>query len=347
MGRGGKFSLNAPSFQGKTLQYRIGSQGSGGGNGDGGSGGAGGKISIRGDGGTGGGAGTRGWSGHGGGGGAASYLNVPTIGTVIACGSGGGGGGGSHRAPTPNRSPEGPTGQGKPFVSNPGPVTLTDGGRGGQYAPDGGGGGGGGGGAPGGPGGNLGYDRQYGGDNGNGGVSKYDSSRVTLINAFLNSGNGFGSLDYTYVVETPSTEQRNTTFSGTNSSTLTISSDFEAAQEVYCVVSFTGATNTPVTSDKVTFNVVPGTGNEMINFEFIDNSSTGVGLENCGSFNLRNGAYTFQTRVGGEYTDDIITFYPPDKDIEVFIDLYGSRGDEWDAPLIQFSWWNWRKGWIW
>ena len=69
------------------------------------------------------------------------------------------------------------------------------------------------------------------------------------------------------MVVTPSTEQRNTTFSGTNSSTLTISSDFEAAQEVYVVVSFTGATNTPVTSDKVTFNVVPGTGNEMINFE--------------------------------------------------------------------------------
>ena len=70
----------------------------------------------------------------------------------------------------------------------------------------------------------------------------------------------------------------------------------------------------------------------MINFEFIDNSSTGLGLENSGSFNLRNGAYTFQTRVGGEYTDDVITFYPPDKDVEVFIDLYGSRGDEWDAP---------------
>ena len=95
----------------------------------------------------------------------------------------------------------------------------------------------------------------------------YDSPSATLINAFLNNGNGYGTLDYTYVVVTPSTEQRTTTFSGTNSSTLTISSDFEAAQEVYVVVSFTGATNTPVTSDKVTFNVVPGTGNEMINFE--------------------------------------------------------------------------------
>ena len=331
-GRGGRFTLNAPSFQGKTLQYRIGSQGSSGGNGDGGEGAAGGVVTGSGDGARGGGAGSRGWSGHGGGGGAASYLNVPTIGTVIACGGGGGGGGGSHRAGTPNRSPAGPPGEGNPLEASPGPVTVTDGGEGNNASPDGGGGGGGGGGAPGGPGGASGFDRNRGGDTGNGGVSKYDSPRVTLVNAFLNNGNGYGTLDYMSTSQVPSTEQRTTTFSGTNSSTLTISSDYEAAQEVYVVVSFSGATNTPVTSDKVTFNVVPGTGNEMINFEFIDNSSTGVGLENSGSFNLRNGAYTFQTRVGGEYTDDIITFYPPDKDIEVFIDLYGSRGDEWDAP---------------
>jgi len=331
-GRGGRFTLNAPSFQGKTLQYRIGSQGSSGGNGDGGEGAAGGVVTGSGDGARGGGAGSRGWSGHGGGGGAASYLNVPTIGTVIACGGGGGGGGGSHKAGTPNRSPAGPPGQGNPLEASPGPVTMTDGGEGNNASPDGGGGGGGGGGAPGGPGGASGFDRNRGGDTGNGGVSKFDSPRVTLVNAFLNNGNGYGTLDYMSTSQVPSTEERTTTFSGTNSSTLTISSDYEAAQEVYVVVSFSGATNTPVTSDKVTFNVVPGTGNEMINFEFIDNSSTGVGLENSGSFNLRNGAYTFQTRVGGEYTDDIITFYPPDKDIEVFIDLYGSRGDEWDAP---------------
>ena len=331
-GRGGRFTLNAPSFQGKTLQYRIGSQGSSGGNGDGGEGAAGGVVTGSGDGARGGGAGSRGWSGHGGGGGAASYLNVPTIGTVIACGGGGGGGGGSHRAGTPNRSPAGPPGQGNPLEASPGPVTMTDGGEGNNASPDGGGGGGGGGGAPGGPGGAAGFDRNRGGDTGNGGVSKFDSPRVTLVNAFLNNGNGYGTLDYMSTSQVPSTEERTTTFSGTNSSTLTISSDYEAAQEVYVVVSFSGATNTPVTSDKVTFNVVPGTGNEMINFEFIDNSSTGVGLENSGSFNLRNGAYEFQTRVGGEYTDDIITFYPPDKDIEVFIDLYGSRGDEWDAP---------------
>ena len=48
--------------------------------------------------------------------------------------------------------------------------------------------------------------------------------------------------------------------------------------------------------------------------------------------NLRNGAVEFGVKVGHQYEDDVISFYPPDKDIEVFIDLYGGRGDEWDAP---------------
>ena len=331
-GRGGEFTLEAPAFQGKTLQYRIGSQGSSGSSNGRGSGpaGPGGVVTGSGDGGRGGGMGNRGWSGAGGGGGAASYLTVPTIGNIIVAGGGGGGGGGSWRAGSPNRSPAGPGGQGNPMVANPGPVSLQSGFAGIQGNPDGGGGGGGGGGVVGGPGGNQGLDRRYGARNGNGGTSGYDDPRSNLITAFLNSGNGFGSLSYTYVVVTPSTEQRNTTFSGTNSSTLTISSDFEASQEVYCVVSFTGATNTPVTSDKVTFNVVPGTGNEMINFEVVDqNSSTAY---DTGNFNLRNGAFEFGVKLGHQYEDDIISFYPPDKDIEVFVDLYGGRGDEWDAP---------------
>jgi len=58
------------------------------------------------------------------------------------------------------------------------------------------------------PGGNFGYDRNRGGDNGNGGSSKYNDDRADLISQFTNSGNGYGSLDYTYVVVTPSTEQR-------------------------------------------------------------------------------------------------------------------------------------------
>ena len=330
-GRGGRFSLEASSFQGKTLQYRIGSQGSGGSSNGRGAGpaGPGGVVTGDGDGGRGGGMGNRGWSGAGGGGGAASYLNVPGIGNIIVAGGGGGGGGGSWRRGSPNTAPSGP-GRAGAFNPEPSPVPRSSGQAGFQGNPDGGGGGGGGGGSGGGSGGNQGLDKRYGAKNGNGGDSRYDDPRANLISEFENNGNGFGSLSYTYVVVTPSTEQRNTTFSGTNSSTLTISSDFEAAQEVYCVVSFTGATNTPVTSDKVTFNVVPGTGNEMINFEIIDqNTATAY---DTGNINLRNGAFEFGVKVGHQYEDDVISFYPPDKDIDVFIDLYGGRGDEWDAP---------------
>ena len=329
-GRGGRFSLEASSFQGKTLQYRIGSVGSGAGAGRGSGAGPGGVVTGPGDGHPGAPMGGRGWSGNGGGGGAASYLTVPTIGNIIVAGGGGGGGGGSWRRGSPNTAPDGTPGRASAFIAESSPVPLSSGGAGGVGNPDGGGGGGGGGGSPGGPGGEQGLDKRYGAKNGNGGSSRYDDSRSNLISQFENNGNGFGSLDYTYVVVTPSTEQRNTTFSGTNTPTLTISSDFEAAQEVYVVVSFTGATNTPVTSDKVTFNVVPGTGNEMINFEIIDqNTATATDVNNA---NLRSGALEFGVKVGHQYEDDIISFYPPDKDIDVFIDLYGGRGDEWDAP---------------
>ena len=330
-GRGGIFSLEASEFQGKTLEYRIGSVGDGGTPGTSrGPGGPGGVVTGAGDGGQGGRMGGRGWSGNGGGGGAASYLTVPTIGNIIVAGGGGGGGGGSHRRGSPNTAPAGP-GRGLSFDPFPSTVPLSNGQQGEQGNPDGGGGGGAGGGSDGGSGGNQGLDKRYGAQNGNGGGSRYDDPRANLISEFEHNGNGYGSLDYTYVVVTPSTEQRNTTFSGTNSSTLTISSDFEAAQEVYVVVSFTGATNTPVTSDKVTFNVVPGTGNEMINFEIIDqNTATATDVN---SANLRSGALEFDVKVGGNaYEDDVISFYPPDKDIEVLIDLYGGRGDEWDAP---------------
>ena len=330
-GRGGRFSLPSPVFRGKTFQYRIGAQGNSASTGYN-QGGSGGTVTGAGDGGRGASMGARGWSGNGGGGGGASYLNVPTIGNIIVAGGGGGGGGGSHRRGAPGNAPNPGSGTAGFFSSRSGPVPLSSGGDGVPFTSgiDGGGGGGGGGGSDGQPGGDRGIDNRYGADNGNGGESSYDDPRADLISQFENSGNGYGSLNYTSVVVTPSSETRTTTFSGTNTSTLTITSDFEASQEVYVVVSFTGATNTPVTSDKVTFNVVPGTGNEMINFEIIDQNAA-IAYD-TGDFNLRNGAVEFGVKLGHVYEDDVISFYPPDKDIEVFIDLYGGRGDEWDAP---------------
>ncbi len=75
-------------------------------------------------------------------------------------------------------------------------------------ASSGGSAGGTGGGSGGGSGGSKGLDRAYGAQNGNGGGSRYDDPRANLISEFENNDNGYGSLSYTYVVVTPSTEDR-------------------------------------------------------------------------------------------------------------------------------------------
>ena len=328
-GRGGRFTLEAPHFQGKTLQYRIGSQGSSGGSCRGtGCVGGGGQVTGSGDGTRGGGAGNRGWSGAGGGGGAASYLHVPGLGNIIVAGGGGGGGGGSWNRGGISHTPSGTPGNAPSFTPYPGPVPLSNGTPTGDWenSGDGGGGGGGGGGSPGGNTGNRGHDKNHGAYTGFGGGSRYDDPRANLQRQWGQSGNGYATISYMTTHQVPSTETRRTIISGVNTPELTLTSDWNGTQNVFCRISFTGASNTPVDSDTVSFTQVPGTGNEMVNFEEIDgNSSTAI----KGDFNLRSGAYTWLTKPGGQYLDDLITFYAPDKDIDVYIDLYGGQGDDW------------------
>ena len=329
-GKGGNFSLEAPHFQGKTLQYRIGSQGSSGGSCAGtGCVGSGGQVTGSGDGSRGGGAGNRGWSGAGGGGGAASYLTVPGLGNIIVAGGGGGGGGGSWNRGGIWHTPGGQPGTGKDFSAYPGPVPLSNG----YLSPeaensgDGGGGGGGGGGSPGNASGNRGHDKNHGAYTGNGGGSRYDDPKSNLNRQFDSGGNGYATLSYMTTHQEPSTEIRTTIISGVNTPTLTLKSDWNGTQNVFCRVSYSGASNSPVDTDTVSFTQVPGTGNEMVNFETYDgNSSVAV---NAGSCNLRSGAYTWLTQPGGVFADDLISFYAPDKDIDVYIDLYGGQGDDW------------------
>ncbi|BCU96547.1 MAG: hypothetical protein CM15mV12_3190 [uncultured marine virus] len=53
----------------------------------------------------------------------------------------------------------------------------------------------------------------------------------------------------------------------------------------------------------------------MINFEIIDqNTATAY---DTGNINLRNGALNLVIKVGDQYEDDVISFYPPDKDMSV------------------------------
>tara|TARA_B100000287_G_scaffold137114_1_gene129095 strand:+ start:316 stop:2820 length:2505 start_codon:yes stop_codon:yes gene_type:complete len=331
-GKGGRFTLEAPHVQGKELQFRIGSQGSSGGSCRGkGCVGSGGQVTGSGDGTRGGGAGNRGWSGAGGGGGAASYVRVPALpgpGNIIVAGGGGGGGGGSWNRGGISHTPTGNTGNAPNFTPYNGTVPLSSGHPTGDWedSGDGGGGGGGGGGSPGGNTGNRGHDKNHGAYTGHGGGSRYDDPRANLVRQWGQGGNGYATLSYMSTTTTVTTHTRRTVISGVNTPTLTLKSDWNGSQSVFCRISHSSASNSPVDTDTVSFTQVPGTGNEMINFEEIDgNSSTAI----KGDFNLRSGAYTWLTKPGGQYLDDLITFYAPDKDIDVYIDLYGSQGDDW------------------
>ena len=326
-GRGGTFNLIDSAVQGKTLQYRIGNQGNGGGScpncyGNGGT--VPGPASANGT--RGGNSGPRGWSGGGGGAGAASYINVePSWVTIICAGGGAGGGGGSH-----NRGAiSNPEIAGRPFSAVSSPFSLSPGQKTGDfdhYGGDGGGSGGGGGGSPGGDTGNRGWDNNHGGYSGKGGGSRFNNSFASKIREFEHGGSGYASLSYDSTSTTTSTETRRTTFSGTNTPTLTVSSDWNGTQTIYCKITHPTAGNSPVDTDSVTFTATGTPVDNEIKAEHIGITGTAT-LE---TVNLSNGDVTWGTVTG--IADDagqqnVISFYSPDKDMTVQLDMYGGVGD--------------------
>jgi len=329
-GRVGTFTVPNPTAQGQSLTFRVGSQGGGGGRGNFPSYGGPGGSNIA-SGGRGGGAGPRGWSGGGGGGGGASGV-VRGDGILLAVvGGGGGGGGGSHNS---GRAPGGGHGlgvEGSPYTST---INTASGGQGGDQGDDGGGGGGAGGGvAPARGGGGAGRDNTSPGRGGDGGRSGYRSDYINFIPpGGSNGGGGYASIDYKYTstTQTASTDiiYQNTTISGQGTNTLTITSDessFNAVRKVYCVVSHVTATNSALTSDTVTAAVVDNAAANNIVIETISADNTA----NIQTANLSNGDQEFQA--GSVSVDtgagaNLYSFYSPDKDINVEIDLYGGKG---------------------
>ena len=326
-GRAGRFSLPDGA---KDLDFYIGNGGNGGGSGGHNVGGTGGSISqsglpvgVSGNGGAGGGAGQQGWSGGGGGGGSASYLTNNGS-TIIVSAGGGGGGGGSHNVPGDsgfNRNPGVGLGYGRGSVGS-----LSNGGAGTTKNGDGGGGGGGGGGAPGGSGGGSGQDNSHGGRAGSGGASAVDPAQATLQGSgWLNGARGYGYLKYTATTSTEITTTRNTVVSGTTSKTLTIQSDTVGVQTAQCTVYHPDATNNPVLSDIVNFVTVSSAAENNITVESVGVTDTAT----ITSLNLNNGEYTFNiegTDVDQNGINQFYSFYSPDKDMEVELDLYGGKG---------------------
>ena len=156
----------------------------------------------------------------------------------------------------------------------------------------------------------------------------------------LNEGDGWASLSYSGTVEVPTTVTKNTIIRGSNTSTLTLDCDTVGIQTVQCRVSSPQATNTPVLSSEVTFATVSIVEDYPIVVE-----SIGI-IDTCTSsvVDLSNGQYTFSATNNDPSSSSITnlySFYSPDKDINVEMDMYGGRigdnGGEGGYSRIRFT----------
>ena len=289
-------------------------------------------------------------AGGGGGGGGASFITLQGSIAVIAGGGGGGGGAfnngdGSNSTGTGNdggdagpvRSSSGPNNHTPSTMQwNTGdtPLPQSEGGGGvpghnGQGI-DTPGGGGGGAGSPGGGGGHHGH-RPNGSPGGNPGQSGYVTRFVTYRSGSYNTnGNGWASVSYT-VDETatvPSAVTRTTTISGSATNQLTLNTDGPGiGYTVSCNVNSSIASNSPVTSDEVAYQVesTVNTGNIVVEGIGLNNT-----VANISTTNLVNGELTLDTVgtgfVGPAPNIQLYSLYAPDGDLDIEMDLYGGGG---------------------
>jgi len=317
----------------RTLEFKIGRQGNSGSSGNQNAYGTGGASSYA-KGGDGGGAGQNGWSGGGGGGGGASavYDSVKGGYTIVAAGGGGGGGG------SLNRGAQGPPngigvglgfGRVRDAMSN-GTSSPDSGDKGVTKNGDGGGGGGGGGGArpsnyPGsGGGGSSGQDNSSGGSGGNGGASGFDTRYASFnYDGYGNPGDGYINIVFDGTVDVPTTTTRRTTISGSKTPTLTLKADAVGVQTVTCRVTSSAATNRVGITSIANFAVLDNADSYVINIEQIGVGTTDYNV-NVQNIDLFNGEYEFDLVPNA--ASSFYSFYSPDKDIQVEMDLYGGKG---------------------
>ena len=104
-----------------------------------------------------------------------------------------------------------------------------------------------------------------------------------------------------------------------------MTSDQVGIQTVSCSIVSAEATNSPLISNTENF-VVRSTAEEyLVNIEGINNTDTA----NLTRVDLFNGEYEFTTSTGDPTQNAFIreySFYSPDKDLNVEMDLYGGKG---------------------
>ena len=295
----------------RTLKFQIGRRGNSGSGGEGGLGGSS-TYAAGGNGGPG--------SHGGGGGGGATAVYDETLGRYTIVSAGGGGGGGSGTSGPPNAR-HGGLGFGRVRNAMSNDTSSPDPGDNGSNK----GGGGGGGVQP------SNYPASGGGGNnadGNGGASGFDERTASFAyDGWGIQGNGYASIDYIGKTSVNTTVTRNTIVSGSTTKTLTLTSDQVGIQTVSCSIVSAEATNSPLISTTANF-VVRSTADEyIVNIEGVNNTDTA----NLTTVDLFNGEYEFTTSTGDPTQNAFIreySFYSPDKDIEVEMDMYGAKGED-------------------
>jgi hypothetical protein len=353
-----RFTLSS-STSARTVRFVVGKRGYdgqvGGSGGSGGSGAftVGGSETVQsgGDGASGGAAGSNvGGFGGGGGGGGGGSTGVYLDGVLVALLGGGGAGGGGGISGTGYDGGSYYAAGGDPgLFPDTSVIGTASGGDGASSNTDAGGGGGGAGtgrlsgsylsGGFAGTGGS-------GAGGGNKGDSEYRSDILGLENGTNNpDGNGWSTLIYTDPT-TPNIQSvtRTTTISGSTTKSLTLSTDGPGiGYTVTSQVSSVSASNSPLTSNIVNYQVLSELDEAVIVIEAIGANSTAT-ISTIDLNNETDGDVEFSAAtvvVGDNILTELFSFYARDRDLDVEMDLFGggtnSVGGEGGYSRIRFT----------
>ena len=292
-------------------------------------------------------SGSTGLNGSGGGGGGATTVQIDGT-LAIVLGGGAGGGGASESGAGTNGADAGPKSDSLPFYGLTDSDSFSNVSGASAVVSTGAGGGGGGAGA------SFTYDSATysaatagtsgsSATGGNQGHSAYKTSLATLdggsYNRYVKSrgaSSGWAFLSYTTTSTTNTNDTKTTTISGSNTTTLTLNTDKVGVAYTVNAVVTGAASNSPLKSDIVGYNVVSpfSPSAAIINIEAIG-ITTSASLS---SINLHNGEITLTSSdVRTDNTDAIRNYvlYSPERDIPVEMEMYGGRG--YDTSSVGFS----------
>ena len=300
------------------------------------SGGLGGIGGVHANGGTGAKSGSTGLNGSGGGGGGATWVTIGGNNAIVV-GGGAGGGGASESGAGTDGADAGPTSGSIPFYGLSDTETFAPT-KGDSAVTSTGAGGGAGGGGCYFTHNSTSYTAASAGTSGSSatggsrGHSAYRTSLATYLGGSYNryeksrgAGSGWAFLSYTTASTTNTNDTKTTTVSGAETASLTLNTDKVGV--AYTVgVQITGtASNSPLTSDIVGYNVVSQFDQAIVNIEAIG-ITTSASLS---TINLSNGEITFTSSDARTDNTDAIreyVLYSPERNIEVEMDMYGGKG---------------------